>query len=401
MVDDDIAEVPIARSIRAFYPLVIVPGMVQVLAPATINSIMKDLGLTEGLGGLLQLVYFAGVLVGAIMITRLLQRITVKQLLLSQVLLLSVSLLACAVAPVYWLLLVFYVVTGFANGILVTAPGAYVTGMCGEESPRMQSMLYGFLALGIAIGPILPGLVARHDIPWRWALVAPAIMVLPLAVPLILTKLEHMHDIDKLSFKVLREVISFNRSLFIGLLVGLCLFAAAKSSIAMWLVRFLESEDGVAPGVAHLVLIALAVAVTVGRWLSSYVSTKVKPFNLLVFLTLSSAVIVLIAPLPSSRMGSIIMYPLMGLACAGIYPFLLGYAAWFPDKDSSAVFTSFFAAGAIGGALFPYAVGILNQFIDPRFGMASISFLILGVLACLYWIKPHVTDGDGGSGGNQ
>ena len=400
MVDDGEA-LPVSRSIRAFYPLVIVPGMVQVLAPATINSIMKSMGLTEGLGGLLQLVYFTGVLVGALLITWILQKITIKELLLSQVVLLSASLLACAVAPSYWLLLLFYMVTGFANGILVTAPGAYITGMCGEDSPRKQSMLYGFLAMGIAIGPILPGLVARTDISWRWAMVAPAVMVLPLAVPLVLAKLERMHDVDKLSFKVLREVIAFNRSLFFGLLIGLCLFAAAKSSIAMWLVRFLESEDGVAPGVAHLVLIALAVAVTVGRWLSSYISTKVKPFNLLVFLTLSSAVIVLIAPLPSSRTGSIILYPLMGLACAGIYPFLLGYAAWFPDKDSSAVFTSFFAAGAIGGALFPYAVGIMNQFIDPRFGMASISFLILGVLACLYWIKPHVTDGGGGSGGSQ
>jgi len=400
MVNDSEA-LPVARSIRAFYPLVIVPGMVQVLAPATINSIMKDLGLTEGLGGLLQLVYFAGVLVGALLITWMLQRITVKELILSQVLLLTVSLLACAVAPVYWLFLLFYTVTGFANGILVVAPGTYVTGMCGEESPRIQSMLYGFLALGIVMGPILPGLIARHDIPWRWALVAPALMVLPLAVPLILTKLEHMHDVDKLSFKVLREVISFNRSLFFGLLIGLCLFAAAKSSISMWLVRFLESGEGVAPGMAHLVLIAVAVAVTLGRWLSSYISTKVDPFNLLLFLTITSAAIVFVAPLPSSRLGSIIMYPLMGFACAGIFPFLLGYAAWFPDKDSSAVFTSFFAAGAIGGALFPYAVGIMNQFIDPRFGMASISFLILGVLACLYWIKPHVIDGGGGSGGSQ
>ncbi len=400
MVDDGEA-LPVSRSIRAFYPLVIVPGMVQVLAPATINSIMKSLGLTEGLGGLLQLVYFTGVLVGALLITWILQRITIKELLLSQVALLSASLFACAVAPSYWLLLVFYVVTGFANGILITAPGAYITGMCGEESPRKQSMLYGFLALGIAIGPILPGLVARNAISWRWAMVAPAVMVLPLAVPLMLVKLARMHDVDKLSFKVLREVISFNRSLFFGLLVGLCLFAAAKSSIAMWLVRFLESEDGVAPGVAHLVLIGLALAVTVGRWLTSYISTKVKPFNLLVFLTLSSAVIVFIAPLPSSRTGSIILYPLLGLACAGIYPFLLGYAAWFPDKDSSAVFTSFFAAGAIGGALFPYVVGIMNQFIDPRFGMASVSFLILGVLACLYWIKPHVTDGGAEPGDSE
>ena len=34
---------PTAVDVKAFYPLIIVPGMVQVLAPATIHSMMVDL----------------------------------------------------------------------------------------------------------------------------------------------------------------------------------------------------------------------------------------------------------------------------------------------------------------------------------------------------------------------
>lgn len=378
------------KHLKVFYPLLIVPGIVHVLAPAVVNTMMKQLGLVESLGGLLQIVYFSGVLVGTLMITRLMQRFTVKQILLAQVLVLSASLLAAAASPAYPLILCFYLFTGLANGILITMPGAYVTGVAGEQSPRYQNMLYAFLSLGIVLGPVLPGLIARWNISFRVALVAPGILIIPFAIPLALVEMQRVHEVDRLSVKLIRDVLSFNRALFLGLLMALLLYAAAKSSVSTWLVRFLESGEGVAPGVAHLVLMVVAGLITTGRWLCGYLSKKIDPFNILEVISLASAIVVFVAPLPSSKTASFILYPLLGLVFAGIYPFLLGYAAWFPRAESSAVFTSIIAAGAIGGAIFPYAVGLLNQYVGPKFGMSSVAVLMLGVVACLYWIKPHV-----------
>jgi len=153
--------------IRVFYPLIIVPGMVQVLAPSTINSVMKDMRMGEGLAGLLLLVYFAGLLVGTLLITRLMQKFNVKQILLSQVVLLTLSLLAAAASPSYVLILLCFLVAGFANGILITLPGIYIAGMCGEANPRMQTLLYSFLSIGFMLGPVLPGLFSRWGISWR------------------------------------------------------------------------------------------------------------------------------------------------------------------------------------------------------------------------------------------
>ena len=378
------------KSARAFYPLIVVPGIVHVLAPSTVQTIMENLGFRESLGGLLQVVYFAGVLVGTLLITRFMQRFSIKQIALSQVLLLSVSLFAAAAAPWYALLLFFYLFAGFANGILLVIPGVYITGVCGEESPRAQNMLYGFFALGIVLGPIFPGLLARWQISWRWALVAPAVLILPFAIPLVLAKLERLARVEKLSVKTLRNVLSFNRSLFLGLLIALLLYAGAKSSVSMWLVAFLEKENGMGPGSAHLVLIILAALLMSGRWICGYLSGKTDPFKILSFITAASLVLALAAPLLAPGRGSIILYPLLGLFGSGIYPFLVGYAAWFPSAESPAVFTSIIAGAAIGGAIFPYLIGLMNQHISPKLGMSSIAILFLGVIACLVWIKPHV-----------
>jgi nitrate/nitrite transporter NarK len=54
------------------------------------------------------------------------------------------------------------------------------------------------------------------------------------------------------------------------------------------------------------------------------------------------------------------------------------------------VFTIFVAAGAAGGAVLPYFVGLINQFAGRVAGMCSICIPIFGVLCCMYWMKDHV-----------
>jgi MFS family permease len=131
------------KGVKAFYPMMIVPGIVLLLAPATVESIMKYFGFHEAMGGLLQVAYFTGGVLGILAITHLIQRFSVRQIAISQVLLLALSLLAASFAPWYPLLLVFFVVAGVANGILIAFPGVYVTRTAGAESHHDQNILYG------------------------------------------------------------------------------------------------------------------------------------------------------------------------------------------------------------------------------------------------------------------
>ena len=81
-------------------------------------------------------------------------------------------------------------------------------------------------------------------------------------------------------------------------MLGLLFYAAAQGSVNMWLVRFLEKGEGTAPGAAHLVLIALAATLTIGRWICSYLSKKINPFTILTFMTIAAATVAFLAPLP-------------------------------------------------------------------------------------------------------
>ncbi|MHB8895274.1 MAG: MFS transporter [Candidatus Geothermincolia bacterium] len=377
--------------IKAFYPMMIVPGIALLLAPTTVESIMKYFGFRESLGGLLQVAYFAGGVVGILSITYLIQRFTVRQIVISQVLLLSGSLLLASVSPWYPLLLVFTAVMGVANGILIAFPGVYVTRTCGESSHREQSKLYTFFALGVLAGPILATfIIGNNPANWRWVFRLPAILILPLSIPLLLAAFLPLEGVEPLSRKAMRVVLDHNSGLFYGLFVALLLYIAAESAVSMWLITFLHQEHQVTLHSAHWVLAGLWAGITVGRWVCGWLSEHIDPFRILVFLSIASGLTLLVAPLTNSKVAAMVLYPLVGFFYSGIYPFLIGYVAKFPTSVSSVVFTIFIAAGAAGGAVLPYFVGLVNQFAGRVAGMCAICIPIFGVLGCLYWMKDHV-----------
>jgi fucose permease len=377
----------------AFYPMMIVPGIALLLAPSLVETIMKYFHFHESLGGLLQVAYFAGGVPGILLITRLMQRFDVRQIALSQVALLSASLLAASFAPCYPLLLAFFVIAGFANGILIAFPGVYVTRVAGDSSHGAQNILYSFFSLGVVAGPLMTALIINDRVDmWRWALRAPALLILPLSVPVALVTFERLEMVKKLSRDTMREVMDFGRGLFCGLFLAILLYIAAESAVSMWLITFLKEEHDVGVGAAHWTLTGLWAGLTVGRWICGYLTRKFDPYNVLVFLAIASGVTLLAAPLTGSTVAALVMYPLIGLFYSGIYPILIGYAAWFPPDISSAVFTVFLAAGAAGGAVLPYLVGLVNQFGGLVIGMCSISIPVFGVVACLYWLRRHVLE---------
>jgi len=378
--------------VKAFYPMMIVPGIVLLLAPSTVESIMKYFGFRESMGGLLQVAYFAGGVIGILAITRLMQRLSVRRIAVSQVLLLAVALLAASISPYYPLLLVFFAAAGFANGILIAFPGVYITRTCGESSPRQQNILYAFFSLGVLAGPLIANWIIGDNAGlWRWAFRVPAFMILPLSIPLLFAAFEPLEGVRPISRGMMKETLAFNKSLFTWLLIALVFYIAAESAVSMWLITFLEFEHGVSLTSAHVVLTGLWAGLFIGRLICWYLADRMDPFRILVFISVSAGVTLLAAPLFGSAAAAFALYPLVGLFYSGIYPFLIGYAAKFPTTVSSAVFTIYIAAGAAGGAVLPYFVGLVNQFGGRVLGMCSIALPVFGVLLCLYWLRPQVS----------
>lgn len=376
------------KKVWPFYSLMIVPGIVLLLAPSTVDELMKNFKIGSGLGSLLQVSYFLGGLAGMLLITRFMQSQSARRIMVVNIFILVISLVLCAFSPVYWLLLLLYLPCGFSNGILITFPGVYVTRVRSQTSHRDQNILYSFFSLGVVAGPLISGLIMR-SLSWRWAFAFPALLILPLSVPVMCSKLGIVSGVLPPDRETLREAFSFERPLFAGLLLAVLLYIAAESTVSMWIVGFMDKAHGLSS--AQWVLTLIWAGITVGRWICASLTRKIDPYRLLIFLTTGAGFSLMIAPYVGLRSLSILFYALTGFFYSGIYPLLIAYVARFPSELSPFVFTCMLAAGAASSAALIFASGLINQFESLlRAGMSLIALPVFLLLFTLFWMRGHL-----------
>ncbi len=380
----------VVAKVWPFYPLMIVPGIVLLLAPSIVDELMDAFKISSGPGSLLQVSYFLGGVAGMLLITRMMQSFSVRKIMVVNILILVVSLCFCSLSPNYWVLLAIYLTCGFSNGILITFPGVYVTRMRVQTSHRDQNILYSFFSLGVVTGPLISGSIMKA-LSWRWAFAFPALLILPLALPVISMNFPAVPGVLPASRETIRKAIKFERPLFAGLIVAVLLYIAAESTVSMWVVNFMDEAHRLSS--AQWVLTLIWAGITVGRWICAPLTRRIQPYRLLLFLSSGAGFSLVLAPYVGWRYLAVFLYALTGLFCSGIYPLLIGYVARFPASVSPFVFTCMLAAGAASSAALIFASGLVNQFKGLlKFGMSLISLPIFLLLLVLFWMREHIAE---------
>ncbi len=374
----------------AFYPMVIIAGFVQLLAPSTIHMIMKHFNLKAGTVGIIPLIYFTGMMISAVVITHLIKKLSVKQLMSSGAIIVSVSLLAASQSHSYFIFALLFFLTGFGNGIMIILPGIYATNQYSEKSAQLQSIIFSFIALGFVVGPVFPGIVSYLQLSWRWCFAFPGLLILPGIIPIILAKHEPIDHTEKLTFRIVKEIISFDRKFFFLIVIAVIIAAGSSTGLLTWLVTFLEIKRGTPLGMAHVVLATLGVASVAGRLIWGRVSSKITVYHTLLFIVPISAALVFFAPLPETTIVNIILFFIATIFLSGINPLFLSAASVYPKSLSSSAYTVLFISISIGGMLIPFGIGQVFQYAGAEVAISSISILLVIVIGALLLVKKEI-----------
>lgn len=374
----------------AFYPMVVLTGFVQLLIPSTIHIIMKQFELNAGEAGILPLIYFTGMMLSAFVITHLIKKLSVKHLMVSGAAIVSAALLAASQSQGFYTITFLYFFIGFGNGIMVTIPGIYVTHVYSEKSAQLQSMIFSFLALGFVIGPIFPGIVSYFSLSWRWCLAFPGLLILPALLPIMFAKHEPIDEAKKLTFSIVKQIISFDKTFFYGIVVAIIIAAGSAVALLTWLITFLEDKRGLSLETSHIVLAAMGFGAILGRLIWARVTHKITVYRTLLFIIPFSAMLIFVAPLPSVSALNIILFFAAMIFVSGVNPLFLSAAAIYPKSHSSSAYTVLFIAMSIGGILIPFGIGQIFQLAGPVIGMCSIAILFIIVMVMLLFIKKEI-----------
>ena len=287
------------------------------------------------------------------------ERLGTIALLLAAVVAAAGGLLIFAIASGWWATILASAVLGSGIGLLDAAVN---TEAALRGDVRFMGALHGAWAIGASLGPPLVGATLVASDSWRPAYVAAAaaFALLGLATYMVRSDLDDSPELE--------TPPSGERSIGRTVVLGCALmfvYVGIELGAGQWSYTRFTVDPSLTPVLAGLAVFLYWSALAAGRVALAVFGDRVEParlFDLSVFTTLGSASGFWVLPPPAA---ALLALPCLGAGLSVFVPVLLYLT---PRRIGSAAAPRAIgyqvAAGMIGGASLPAAVGLLMQSID-------------------------------------
>jgi fucose permease len=283
----------------------------------------------------------------------------------------TIALLLASVAAAAGGLAIFAIANGWAATILASAVLGFGVGLLDAAvnteaalrgDIRFMGALHGAWAIGAALGPPLVGAALVASDSWRPAYIAAAAAFALLGIATYTVRSD-LGDAPELEAEASAER-SIGRTVVIGCAL-MFVYVGVELGAGQWTYTRFTADASLSEGLAGLAVFLYWSALAVGRIALAAFGDRAAParlFDLSVFGALASAIGFWLLPPP---VAALLALPCLGAALSVFVPVLLYLT---PRRIGSAAAPRAIgyqvAAGMIGGASLPAAVGLLMQSID-------------------------------------
>jgi len=154
----------VGLAFAGFVALGLPGGALNVVWP----SIRVSFALTQDAIGTLLLTQTLGYLLASFYNGRILSRLGIGPFLLTSTVVFGLGLGAYALAPTWWAMVLFGLVSGLGSGAIDAGLNTY---FAANHSPRLMNWLHASFGVGATLGPQLAIWLLAQDLSWRWAYV--------------------------------------------------------------------------------------------------------------------------------------------------------------------------------------------------------------------------------------
>jgi fucose permease len=287
------------------------------------------------------------------------ERLGTIALLLSAVAAAAGGLAIFAIASGWWATILASAVLGLGVGLLDAAVN---TEAALRGDLRFMGALHGAWAVGASLGPPLVGATLVASDSWRpaYVIAAAAFALLGLATYAVRSDLSSAPELEANA----TGDRSISRTVILGCAL-MFVYVGVELGAGQWTYTRFTTDGSLSDPVAGLAVFLFWLALAAGRVALAVVGDRIAParlFDLSVFGTLGSAIAFWVLP---PALAALVALPFLGAALSVFVPVLLYLT---PRRIGTAAAPHAIgyqvAAGMIGGASLPAAVGVLMQSID-------------------------------------
>ena len=326
--------------------------------------IHNDLNVPISFMGVVSMVISGGTIVSSLFSDKLTRKLGARIVTVSSVFLTAVALFGFSFSDRFWMLIVFAVPHGLGAGAIDAALNNYVAL---HYASKHMSWLHCFWGVGTIVSPFVMSYALTNS-TWNQGYRIVGFIQLGIALLLLATLpvwKVHQNTNAHQETKSLGLTGALKIKGVPFLLIGFFAYCAAEATAMSWASTYFVEVKGINTERAAEFASLFYIGITVGRFISGFVTDKLGDRKMIVIGTciLSCGVISLLIP-TSYEIVSLIGFVVIGLGCAPIYPCIIHST---PDnfgaENSGAIIGIQMASAYVGSTLIPPLFGLLGNLI--------------------------------------
>ncbi len=325
--------------------------------------IHTDLDVPISFMGIISMTISGGTIVSSLLSDKLTGKLGTRIVTVISVFLTAFALFGFSFSTQFWMLIVFAVPYGLGAGAIDAALNNYVAL---HYSSKHMSWLHCFWGVGTIVSPFVMSYALTNS---NWNNGYRIVGFIQLAIAILLLVTLPVWKVHNQSAEKKQQSIGLIGALKIKgvpfLLIGFFAYCAAEATAMSWASTYFTEVKGISTEKAAQFAALFYIGITVGRFLSGFVTDKLGDKKMIVIGTciLSCGIIALMIPV-SYPLVSIIGFVVIGFGCAPIYPSIIHSTPNnFGAENSGAIIGIQMASAYVGSTFIPPLFGLLGNHI--------------------------------------
>lgn len=352
-------------------------GLPDSLLGAAWPTIRTDFHVPLFYMGWISMIISGGTIISGLMSERLTKKFGTQVVTIVSVFLTAVALFGFSTSTEFYQMCLWGIPYGLGAGAIDAALNNYVALY---YNSRHMSWLHCFWGVGTIISPYIMSYALTHTV---WTDGYRMVSYLQFGIVVILLLSLPLWKINKpvVSKESDAAILGIKGALKIKgvpyLLTGFFAYCAAEATTMLWASSYLEGTRGATKEEAAALGSLFFIGITVGRFLSGFLSDKLGD-NKMIYLGTGIALSGVFCIVLPFKITSIIGFAVIGLGCAPVYPCIIHSTPKnFGAENSQGIIGIQMASAYVGSTFMPPIFGILANYISLKLMPLYLAFFFL------------------------
>lgn len=358
-------------------------GLPDSLLGSAWPTIRVDFDVPLSYMGIVSMIIAGGTIISGLMSERLTKKFGTRAVVVVSVLLTAVALFGFSTVGRFWQMCLWGIPYGLGAGAIDAALNNYVALY---YNSRHMSWLHCFWGVGTIVSPYIMSYALTHS-SWSGGyrnvsyIQFGILAVLLCALPLWKINKDPAAENENKPLLGLRGAMKIKG--VPTLLIGFYAYCAAEATTMLWASSYLEGTRGISKDKAAAFGSLFFIGITVGRFLSGFISDKLGDNRMIRLGTAIALFGVILIALPIGH-ASMIGFVIIGLGCAPVYPCIIhSTPSNFGAENSQGIIGIQMASAYVGSTFMPPVFGLLANNVSLRLMPLYLAFFFILLLVMI------------------